>query len=368
VSADGAAAPIEAIGDPTDVSPAWLTGALRGAGALPDGEVLSVEIRSSHPTAVSTVARLAVDYSPDAPASAPTRLFLKTPHPNRPPDFAFGVGERETTFYRRLAAAMSDLPLVRCYSALADAPSRRWHVLMDDLTDTHEPTRTPWPLPPPPDVCESAIDSLARLHAHWWGKSLPEPEEGAPRPPAMSPAARVEFLRERVDAFAEFLGERLSPRRRDTFAAVLAALPGLWRWRADARPMTLVHGDAHFWNFLFPRAAGAGPVYLCDWQSWSLAEPTRDLAYMVGLHWFRDHRERFEQPLARRYHARLQAEGVGDYSWDACWEDYRYSMIQHLFVPTGQWRGGLNAAIWWQHLERGMAAFDDLGCAELLGR
>jgi aminoglycoside phosphotransferase (APT) family kinase protein len=176
-------------------------------------------------------------------------------------------------------------------------------------------------------------------------------------------------MREHVAAFGDFLGERLSPRRRDTFAAVADVAPGLWRWRQEAgRPTTLIHGDAHAWNFLFPKQPGVGPVYLCDWQAWWIAEPTRDLAYLIGLHWFRDHRERFEQPLVRRYHDRLRAEGVADYPWEACWDDYRYSMIHLLWWPVAQWRNGVRAAVWWPHLERGMAAFDDLGCAELLDR
>ena len=57
-----------------------------------------------------------------------------------------------------------------------------------------------------------------------------------------------------------------------------------------------------------------------------------------------------------------------DYPWDACWEDYCYSVINLLFFPVHQWHIGLPARIWWLHVERGMAAFEDLGCAELLTR
>jgi len=54
-------------------------------------------------------------------------------------------------------------------------------------------------------------------------------------------------------------------------------------------------------------------------------------------------------------------------SWDEH-SDLGYSMGSLLWWPVSQWRYGVRAAVWWQHLERGMAAFDDLGCAELPGR
>jgi aminoglycoside phosphotransferase (APT) family kinase protein len=358
----------DVIADPTSLPPEYLTAALREGGALPEGEVRRIDVRSSSQTPASTITRLTVEYGPGAPAAAPARLFLKTPNPTRPADISYWVGHRETMFYRRVAPAMVGVPLVRCYSALVDASSRRWHVLMEDVGETHGPTTTQWPLPPPLDECEQLVDLLARLHAGWWRKGMPAPDsDDPPMPPRPSPEQQVAELRQRIAAFGDFLGERLSPRRRKTFAAVADGAPGMWRRRQEAgRPTTLIHGDAHAWNFLFPKDPGVGPVYLCDWQSWSIAEPTRDIAYLVGLHWFRDQRERFEQPLLRRYHARLRAEGVTDYPWEACWNDYRYSMSHLLWWPVRQWRNGHSAAVWWPHVERGMAAFDDLECAELL--
>src|SRR5437764_558588 len=97
--------PLDVIADAAAVTPTWVAAAL--GDALPEGAVQRVELRSSGPTAVSTVARLAVEYGADVPASSPRRLFLKTRHPDRTRDWAFGVGEHEVLFYRDLAAAMS---------------------------------------------------------------------------------------------------------------------------------------------------------------------------------------------------------------------------------------------------------------------
>jgi len=48
------------------------------------------------------------------------------------------------------------------------------------------------------------------------------------------------------------------------------------------------------------------------------------------------------------------------------WEDYRLSVIGHLAIPVWQQSYGLHASIWWPHLHRILAAFEDLDCAALL--
>jgi hypothetical protein len=48
------------------------------------------------------------------------------------------------------------------------------------------------------------------------------------------------------------------------------------------------------------------------------------------------------------------------------WEDYRLSVIAHLAIPVWQQSAGLHAGIWWPHLHRTLAAFEDLDCAAFL--
>ena len=69
----------------------------------------------------------------------------------------------------------------------------------------------------------------------------------------------------------------------------------------------------------------------------------------------------------RHYHACLDASGVEGYSPNACWDDYRYSVVNLLLVPVGQWEIGIDAHVWWPHLQQGMSAFEELDCAALLG-
>jgi hypothetical protein len=70
--------------------------------------------------------------------------------------------------------------------------------------------------------------------------------------------------------------------------------------------------------------------------------------------------------LLGRYHQQLLAAGVTDYGWEELWWDYRLCVLRKLFLPPHQWATGHSPSIWWNHLQRVLLAFDDLGCEELL--
>lgn len=353
----------ELLPEPLPATPEWLSAVLRDAGVLPEGHVRQVRVVAEGRQAGTVFARLEVGYAPDAPATAPRKLFLKTPRPDRPVALTSRLGQREVTFYTRLAAGVPELPSIRCFAAAHAPASGAWHLLLEDVADTH--TQTPWPVPPSQGVCEQAVDALAALHAHWWDHPRLEQDLGAPITAADVRRGIAEADR-LVRGLLEFLGDRLSPDRRRVYERALAALPALWAWFGRRTAKTLCHGDAHLWNFLFPRHEGARPVYLCDWQTWAPGVPTLDLVTMIVLDWYPERRARLERGLVRRYHARLQAPGVRDYDWDACWHDYRMAAVNALFTPPWRWDNGTAAPYWWPHLETAMAAFEDLGAAALL--
>src|SRR5206468_7889358 len=111
------------------------------------------------------------------------------------------------------------------------------------------------------------------------------------------------------------------------------------------RGLTVTHGDAHNWNFLFPREAG-GPVYLIDWQLWHVDVGTRDLAFLIALHWDAERRRVMEIPLLRKYHEDLIAGGIADYSWSDLWLDYRLCVVRNLTIPVLFWSRGMADESW----------------------
>jgi aminoglycoside/choline kinase family phosphotransferase len=162
------------------------------------------------------------------------------------------------------------------------------------------------------------------------------------------------------------LGDRLSVERRALYKQFIHAAPGLLSQRYHShRNMTVVHGDAHLWNFFLPRDGGSD-IRIFDWQNWRIGFAASDLAYMMATHWFPERRRRMEQPLLDQYHEALLKHGVLDFDRATLGEDYRLAVLFQLMRLVWQFNAGLPPLIWWGHLERVASAIDDLRCRELL--
>jgi thiamine kinase-like enzyme len=340
-----------------------LTAVLQRKGYLPRGRVERVAIESSRTTLISTIARLRLEYSPDAEGPRPSRLFFKASRPDHSPELAAAV-LKEVAFYDAVAPSMRPGIVPHCYDAARDQATSAFHLLLEDLTETHFVV-TEWPLPPTTEQCERISEAYAQFHAVWWN----EPQLGVQVGSFIDDAALGqwrEHYQARFAAFVDRLGDRFSSDRRRVYERAIASwwkLLGRYRSREH---LTIIHGDAHVWNLMYPRAPATDSVRLIDWDAWRLDLGAQDLAYMMAVHWYPERRRRLEALLLRRYHEALLTHGVTGYDFGALWLDYRLSVIWQLRVPVWQSSVKLGPWIWWSHLERILQAFDDLGCEELL--
>lgn len=345
---------------PDAASPEHLTEVLRQAGVLPGGRVTTVTAQVSRATLISTTMRLRLEGADDAGA-LPMSVFLKT----RRADTlvaADASGRREVEFYSHVAPLTPAGLLPRCYEA-AVRSDHEWHLLLEDFGESHGLV-TDWPLPPTLAQCDRILAAFARFHGFWWDDSRLGTSIGTRR--GGDAFARWEFPAH-LATFADKLGENLSRERRRVFERFAASAPRRLadRYRAR-RNVTIVHGDAHAWNLLYPRDPNRDGVRLIDWDAWRIDVATDDLAYMMAVHWYPDTRRRLERECLAHYHARLTAAGVAGYDLDALWQDYRESVLWRLATPVWQATHGIPPWIWWSHLERIMRAVDDLGCLDLL--
>ena len=346
------------------VTPAWLAAVLRRNGFLPSGDVQSVGVRRIHDAQVGSINYfLAVGYTADAPAAAPERLFLKLPRSAHPPDEQGAYwATREVAMYQALAPHQHDLPVVPCYDVAYDPGLRRSHLLLADLSGSHD--QPAWYLDIAPHYIERTIECLARVHAYWWEHPDLGSELGRLRTPE-EVAGLIAWIEQRFPAFTQAAGDRLSAADRGIYARVIAALPRLWAGHTSRAGKTLVHGDAHFWNFLYPRDPARGETYIVDWQLYHLGEGVEDIAYTIVLRY--PHRTpENERQLVERYHHALLCHGVPGYDWATCWHAYRRLAAEQVLYPLRCWDNGLDEAFWSSFLRPALAGFRDLQCDEVL--
>jgi hypothetical protein len=340
----------------------YLTAILRKAKALGSGRVVAARVVHAFPTVLSHFHRLKLDYEGSA-EGAPRHLYLKTGLPDSP-GAAMDSGRREVAFYTDVAPTTPPGLLPRCFDAQAsDGPA--WHLLLEDLTDTHFIT-TQWPLPPTVAETEAIMRCRARFQAAWWDH--PRLGDGIGHRPSDGDFDQWRaWLAKQYEEFADALGERLSPQRRALYEKLLAEAPRLVQRIRDWRHLTVIQGDAHVWNCFLPKDGATETPRLFDWDGWRVAVGTEDLAYMIAMHWYPEMRQRAERPLLDAFHDELLAHGVTGYDRRALQDDYRLSVLWQTTRPLWMRNVGIQPRIWWSNLERIHLAADDLDCRELLG-
>ena len=346
-------------------TPERLTTALSTSGALATGKVIAVEFDARRRN-WSTSVRLRPSYSADAAGERPTSLFLKMVRTDL--DDGESFGDSEVTYYTRDYIDVPDAPLVRCHDAVHSADDHAYHLLLDDVTATHvEATHRP----PTLEYALALADGLAAMHARWWGA-----DRLATASQPIHDAAHVQrFVDIAAPGVPHVLGNctsELASHWPGLIDQVVHRHPAAMIERTrTANGFTIIHGDPGCTNILVPRM-GVRPLYLIDRQpfDWSLTTwlGAYDLVYATVLDWSVADRRRLEKPLLRRYHDQLLAHGVGGYSRDQLWTDYRLMVPMGVYIAVEYCRDGLHTDlqfVWLPYLQRTLAACDDLDCSAL---
>ena len=325
----------------------WLQSVFRDACV----ERFAVEVDQSN---TAGIARITVEF---ADGYAPRRLFLKMRAGSG--DF---IADSECRYYTRDYVDVLDAPLPRCYAAAFDEASGAYHLLLEDVSETHHDNKH---IQPTRDYGVAVAQAMAALHARWWDRvPLPTPAQ-IERYVAASRAG----LEPMIDVIRELPEGRWIEPLRELFAHHPAAMV---RRMSNPRGLTLIHGDCNPTNILSPKA-GVGNVYLIDRQPfvWSLTTwlGVSDVAYMMVHWWDTALRREYERDVVRAYHAALVGRGARDYSFDEAWGDYRLCAVQSAYVPA-LWCANDNDRdrmqwLWLMQLRRTMTTIEDLKCAEL---
>jgi hypothetical protein len=366
------------IASPTDITPDTLTAVLRESGALPRGEVVAVEVHAND-AFNSTISHLTLTYSDDVLGDAPMRVLLKR---NIDTAWAVRANAAEVAFYQLIATLGDDLPmLLRAYAAAHDPVSGKSHLLLPDLSETHEtPVERARVLAldgvPDDAQLDGIVDAIAAFHAYWWD----HPALGQPALPPSglygNKVAYEGFLASTASDWAAFSvaeDNDIPGDLRALYEAALPHLPALWdRYLAGRVParrhVTLCHGDCYFAAFLCPRESGSR-TYIIDWQGPFVDLAARDLNYLFANFWTSAQRQENgrEVRLLRRYHGALLAHGVEGYEWDDLVADYRLMLIIRIFLPIWDAVNRSPRAYWWPKLRCLTDAYRDWRCEELLG-
>ncbi len=332
---------------PNEITPAWLTTVLRGAGVLRRGSVtmLRWETIGEDRGFTGVVARLHPHYAGTAPAApVPPSLIAKLPTAERHQPSAYRTTQqrdpvavrrhyercaREVRFYRELAP-ISPVPAPHHYHGAADDADGHVVLLLEDLATARVGDALRGCSP---EDALLVVEAIAPFHARWWEQARPDSVPWLPRWGG-DHRARQERYDRQAGPFLERYGHLLPApvrdlvdRLRGRYAAVSAAL--------DRAPPTIIHADLHLDNVLFNPTGTAPRAVVLDWQGVATGAAAVDIASFVVGSLCVAGRRTAEDGLLARYHALLAAHGVTGYPVEDLRRDYRLALLCHMAGNVG---------------------------------
>jgi hypothetical protein len=376
-----------------ELTPGWLTAALRASGHLDRGQVRAREVErlGEGQGFVGEIVRLRLAYE-GASATAPESVIAKMPirsDQNRKLGEALGAYEREIRFYQELA---DEVPIAKptCYHAamdpnpfagrekqfvdffdrlprwlvrillpfglwLASKSRRRYLLLLEDLAPARRLGDQVAGCSP--DEAARALCEVARVHAAWWQRPGID-SMGWVMPIWILSRYAEQMYRDGRSAFFEVFGQGRSERFHEVADWLVDHGTPLMQCTSTS-PSTLIHGDYRLDNLFFEGHGPALRVTVFDWQTVSCGPGAFDAAYFISGNLAPEVAREHAMDLLRCYHDALVAAGVEGYGFEACLADYErailfitYRMIAGMnLLDLGNERGIELIRVWLERLE-----------------
>lgn len=319
-------------GNAAAVDAGWLDTALRRSGVLSTATVRSVTSANLGLGVgiMGEVSRLSITYDRPQPG-APTSIICKCPTAD---PVNLGVARalffypREVGFYTKLAQ-YSPIRTPRLFHAELDMSDHSFVLLLEDLRNE---TLGDQLAGLTAAQAEAAITAIGRLHGAWWGKVDAGGMEALfdfanPQYCAAVQAGYQGFLASSLSNFADCYSDYTKKT-----AEGLAAVAGRVIKDLSSGVRTFVHGDYRADNLMFGPTLGADGIAAVDWQISGRGGPLYDVAYLICNSVPTAHRHEAEEALLRRYHETLLQMGVTGFTYEDCWQAYRFAVLCGLFV------------------------------------
>jgi hypothetical protein len=309
-------------GDPIptaeSITASWLTDRLREAGHG------GTRVRSFTRTQIGTgqigkCIRFALDLEGDDP-SAPRSLVGKFPSDD-PTSRATGVMLKnyikEVSFYQQMQKRVT-ISTPRCYYAQIEGEGPNFALLLADLSPAKQGDQLAGCSV---DVARAAVLELVGLHAPSWCDESLRGIDWIGAPDRAGADTTRMLYGAQLPGFLARYGSKLAADEIDIIEQVAQSNGA--PFEALPSPFSLIHIDYRLDNLLIDETVRPMKVSVVDWQSITLGSPLGDVAYFLGAGLVSEDRRRVERDIVGAYHAALQAAGIGDYSWQRCWGDYR---------------------------------------------
>ena len=352
-----------------EITPTWLTAALKHGGSLSDASVTSYSVEKVNEGKgfMNEIVRLKLDYD-DEPGNLPPSIIIKLPSTDpalKALEEKERTCQREIRFYTDIAPD-AGLGTPYCYFGDIDPATGHAILLLEDMGDArHGDSVAGCSL----DDAENALRQIAEFHANWWNNPGLDGYSWLPLKDVET-SLYQELYPKTWELLLGQVGSRMPKELRSVGDRLCPAIPAI-KAQLSSPPLTMTHGDYRLDNCFLGTAANPRSLVVFDWQYCARGRGTLDAASFILEAYPPQDRRREEMNLLKVYHSHLTKNRIYDYTFEDCLRDYKLSILDvFLFwVVVGGYCdfSGDRASVFLHNtMQRFDAAIADLDCIALL--
>jgi hypothetical protein len=235
-----------------------------------------------------------------------------------------GLYERELNMFEHV---LDDTPIrtPACHAALR-SDDGRFLLLLEDLSVGYDVGDQI--VGATLEEAERVVDTLAAMHARWWGSPELEAMDWLPTPNAPQYLAAVPSIyRAGLAVLETEWADRVPPTAIDVARTIDPRFEELLE-RTAGGPSTLIHSDPRLDNVFFSKTGDE--VAVIDFQLALQGRAVADVAYLVGTSVPHELGREHWEDLLRRWHERVVDLGVTGYRFDDAVRHYREAAMYYL--------------------------------------
>lgn len=322
--------------------PETITGLINRHALATNGSSVHITgvLQQNIPSVSSNCQNLVLTLEQAGEPTLPNSVFVKLPMESVVTRWFFSIinsWRLESHFFRHLA---QDLPLRTPVTYATHYQGSRFFLIQENLHE--DPSVELFINPdmmagPSLDLAHRALDTLARLHAHYYGLNKSEREAILPLDyhPFLSPTMGVVSRSLNRLALKPCMKKRPGDIPRDVVDAYTRTVQHwdklLEYWFSG--PLSLLHGDSHLGNFFL----SGGEMGMLDWQATHWGKGIRDVQYFLIDSLPADTLATHERALVNYYVERRAHYGTAIDS-EQTWQEYRsftFHTLMTIIVSIG---------------------------------
>ncbi len=301
-------------------------------------KIRSFKIDNIIETNTSLVVRFTIDFIESNEHEYSKKYFMKMGKNNHGENAYSSLCSNEVKFYKFIRENSNyDLPIVKCYYSNEGNDHKSFNIILDNISNGYQGIKNIDLTNS--DIWISAATCIGEFQSRFWNLATSNNDQ-LKYSTENEVEENIRNCISRFKIFKDYVGSRFNSEEYHIYEHAVSEFIKLekesYNRLENHNNVSIRHGDSHIYNFMFSTNRHTLPK-LMDFQFWGPGIGVEDIAHLSRVNFSIGKTEDVHKQIVNAYHNTLLQNGVKNYTWSECWDDYRKQVISMLLIPMWQY-------------------------------